>query len=31
MGEFVTVDREIYNSVAPNATFTISQTTDPGE
>ena len=30
VGEFVTVDREIYNSVAPNATFTIGQTTDPG-
>jgi len=30
VGEFVTVDREIYNSVAPNATFTIAQTTDPG-
>ena len=24
------MDREIYNSVAPNATFTIGQTTDPG-
>ena len=31
MGEFVTVDRETYNSVAANATFTISQTTDPGQ
>ena len=31
MGEFVTVDRPTYNSVAANATFTISQTTNPGQ
>ena len=31
MGEFVTVDRETYNGVAANATFTISQTTNPGQ
>ena len=31
VGEFVTVDRPTYNSVAANATFTISQTTNPGQ
>ena len=30
MGEFVTVDRETYCSTAPDATFTVSQTTNPG-
>jgi len=30
MGEFVTIDRETYCSTAPDATFTVSQTTNPG-
>ena len=30
MGEFVTVDRETYCSTSPDATFTVSQTTNPG-
>ncbi len=30
MGELITVQREEYNGVAPDATFTIIQTTDPG-
>ena len=30
-GDLITVFRETYNSVAPDATFTATQTTDPGQ